>query len=130
MARQNRKKQRSRGFTIPAPFLLMVLLVSAAALGYIWLGCCEEAIGRDIKRMETERDALARRVQNEESKWAGMKSPAGMELALARWGIEMDWPRHVRIVYLERRDVVTSLEDERDAARYARAGGGVGRSAF
>lgn len=130
MSRQNRKKRSSRGFFIPAPFAVMVLLASLSALGYIWMGCCEEAVGREIKAMEAERGELMRRLLNEESKWAELKSPGGMEQALARWGIEMNWPRHARIVYLEQRDIMTDFDDDLDRARYARAGTGVGRSAF
>jgi hypothetical protein len=130
MFRQNRKKRGSRGFFIPAPFAVMVVLASVSALGYIWLGCCREALGNDLKAMEAEREELTRRLLNEESKWAELKSPTGMEQALARWGIVMNWPRHAQIVQLEQRDVMTDMDTQADVARYARAGAGVGGAAF
>jgi hypothetical protein len=116
MPRQNRKKGRPRGVPIPAPFAAMVVVAAVAALVYIWLGCCEDALGREIKEREAMRDELARRIVNEESKWAEMKSPAGMERALTRWGLCMTWPRHAHIVYLEPHDVLPTPDADAHVA--------------
>jgi hypothetical protein len=99
MIRRNRKK-RLRGFVLPAPFTGIVVAASFLCLSYIWLGSRCDSIGRDIKAMEKAKDQLKKELLNEESRWTRMKSPANIEMVLAKRGIVMTWPRQDQVVRL------------------------------
>jgi hypothetical protein len=104
MMRRNRKKMTMDGFIFPVPFAGLVVVISALALGYVWLGCRCEALGKELKRLETEKAELSKRWLNEEYNWTRMKSPQSIERALARHGIAMTWPRPEQIVRLTEAD--------------------------
>lgn len=110
MPRKNKKKVN--GFAFPVPFAGAVVAIAVLALGYVWLGCRCEAIGRDIKKLETERAALMKKHQNEELRWAQLKSPRNIERALSRHNIVMTWPRRDQVVRLYDADL-----DQRPSAR-------------
>ena len=102
MARRNRQNRKLNGTSFPAPFAGVVVLVSVLGLSYVWLvGQCE-AIGKELKDLEKTQAVLHKKYLNEEYRWMRMKSPRNMERALARCGIEMDWPRSDQIVWLHR----------------------------
>jgi hypothetical protein len=100
MSRQNRRKD---SFVLEAPAAALVglaLVVAALALAYLWIHSRCEALGRNIKKLETERDELERQFQIEESKWTQLKSPRNLERTLAARGIAMNWPRPDQIVHV------------------------------
>ena len=99
MARRNRRR-RVQGFAFPVPFAGIIVVVSVLALGYIWLGCCCESVGRDIKVLEAERRELDKQQVNERYRWARMKAPRSLERALGQHSIEMVYPRHDQVVDL------------------------------
>ncbi|MBN1557595.1 MAG: hypothetical protein JW951_05555 [Lentisphaerae bacterium] len=118
MKRGNRKKN-SRGFIVPVPYIVLVFAAAFAALGHIWLGCRQAALGRDLKVLEHEHLQLVEKLCNEAYKWAQMKSPRGMERALKRCGLDMTWPAQTQIVRLSPRDLAPADTPETDRNAYA-----------
>ena len=100
MARKNRKKRKLEGFMLPMPFAGLVALLSAFALGYVWLGSRCEALGRDLKILENERQILHKQYLQEEYKWIQMRSPRELERALEKHNIIMTWPKSDQVVRL------------------------------
>jgi hypothetical protein len=100
MARKNRKKRKLEGFMLPMPFAGLVALLAAFALGYVWLGSRCEALGRDLKVLENERQTLHKQYLQEEYKWIQMRSPRELEKALEKHDIIMTWPKSDQVVRL------------------------------
>lgn len=100
MARRNSKKKKLNGFILPMPFAGLVALFCVCALSYMWLVCRCEALGRDLKALEQEREQLRKQQLNEEYKWMRMKSPQEMEKSLERHHIMMTWPRNDQVIRL------------------------------
>ncbi len=98
MARRNRKRRRMNSFVFPAPFAGLMILVSVLALGYVWLGCRCDSLGREIKNLEKEKDLLTRKYLTEEYQWTRLKSPRQIERALQIHHITMTWPRNDQII--------------------------------
>ncbi len=98
MARRNRKRRKMAGFIFPAPFAGLMIMISVLALGYVWLGCRCESLGREIKDLEKEKDILTKKYLNEEYQWARLKSPRQIEKALQAHHIIMTWPRSDQII--------------------------------
>ena len=122
MAKKNRKKRKLNALMMPAPLAGLIVLLVAFALGYIWLGCRCEALGRELKGLETERDALRKQHLNEEFKWSRMKSPREIEKALEMHHIVMTWPSNEQVIRLSDSNVLdepVSKEDD-DALQFAR----------
>lgn len=112
MARRNRKKKRGiDGFIFPAPFAGAITLISILALGYVWLNCVQEVLGRDIKALEVENKELCRQHEHARSLWAGLKAPASLEAHLARHGIRMHWPGPSHEIALSHADVFGAGRD-------------------
>lgn len=100
MARKNRKKKRLQGVLLPMPFAGLVAFLAAFALAYVWLGSRCEALGRDLKVLETERQILHKQYLQEEYKWIQMRSPRELEKALEKHSIIMTWPKSEQVVRL------------------------------
>lgn len=100
MVRRRKNKKKVDGFVFPVPFAGLVVLFSAFALCYVWLGCRCEALGVEIKALESENDALNKKYLNEEYKWTRMKSPRNLERVLRERNIVMSWPRRDQVVRL------------------------------
>lgn len=94
------------GFIFPVPFAGVVVLLSTLGLGYVWLGCRCEALGRELKALEIEKAALDKKHMNERLRWTCTKSPQNIEKSLAKHNIVMTWPRRDQVVRLS--DVPTS----------------------
>lgn len=106
MARRNRKKKRRVGVTVlPAPFAAAVPLLAVLALGYVWMNCRQESLGREIKALEDANGELRTKYEDAESRWASMTAPCSLEAHLARLHIDMDWPRTEQLVQLTHADV-------------------------
>lgn len=99
IARANRKWQTG-GHAVPVKMAILILVASAMALGYIWLEIQCEALGKELKVLEAQRDALNRKCLQEESRWANMKAPGSIERALALHHLRMGWPSREQIVVL------------------------------
>ena len=99
MARRNRKK-KVNGYIFPVPFAGLVVMVSALALTYVWLGCQCEAVGQEIKAIEEKGKELNKEFLNASYRWTRTKSPRNLETALAQHQIHMDWPQVSQVVRL------------------------------
>ena len=97
--RKNRKKTVN-GFSYPAPFVGIVIVVVLTALVYSYLGYSCEILGRDIKSMEKQRVDLKKRYVNEECRWMEEKAPAKIAAALRKHNIVMTWPTAKQVVHL------------------------------
>lgn len=120
MARRNRKKQTVNGFLLPTPVTTVVVVVSTLALGYIWLGCQGETVGKAIKAQEAEQMILQQQLSNEAGRWAEMKSMRNLESALRSRGIAMQAPRPAQTVQLQGRFYDGWLNTSRDAHKLAK----------
>ena len=100
MANKNRRNHVKGGGT--AMLRGVVLGVSALVLLLLYLGIsnnCEE-LGRKIKEAEQEKAALLKQVATEEQNWAQARSFRNMELLMAQYGIQMEWPQEKDIIRL------------------------------
>lgn len=100
MARKNRKKQRDGNRVIVRG---VPLIVALAAIGLVYLRLhnhCED-VGRQIKKLELERDELHKQVVNEERHWANARSNRNMERLLTHHGMVMSWPAERDIIRLK-----------------------------
>ena len=97
---KNRKNGQEGGRTV---FWGVALCVLGAALAMVYLSLYNtcESIGRQIKRLETERAELQKRVVNEERNWAMARSIGNMERLMAAHGIAMSWPEERNIIRLQ-----------------------------
>jgi len=99
MARQNRKR-RTEGFVFPAPLAALLGAVVGVGLFTVGLKARTEALGREIKVLETRRDGLRRQTAKEQAEWSRLQMPTRIELALQEHGLEMVWPARAQIVRL------------------------------
>ncbi len=99
MARRNRKNGRE-GNRMMCWGVSISALVAALAMVYLSLHNACEGIGRQIKRMESERAELHKRVVNEERNWATARSIRNMEQLMEAHGIAMSWPAEQNIIRL------------------------------
>ena len=85
---------------VPFPVLLANLLVLVAVLGlsYMWLCSRCDALGKDIKSKEKELTTVQKRLVNEQDRWSYITSPANLERAIKKHGLEMAMPREAQIV--------------------------------
>lgn len=105
---RNRKRSNMPGSVFPATTAIVLLLVGALSLAYLWLdGRCHE-LGQRIHELEREADKLQRKVAIEEYRWATMTSPVNMQKLIESHGLTMTWPAERNIIRL-RRDGVESV---------------------
>ena len=97
LTRQNRKLHKQQGGAARFVVTGCVLLV-AIGLAYVWLNSRCETLGCEIRKLEADRDALAKRQLNEEYRWARLKSPQSMEHVLQQRGMAMAAPRYDQVV--------------------------------
>ncbi len=98
MGRKINRKKQVRGFIFPAPVAGLIVLLCMLALGYIRLGIRCEALGRELKQLESAHEHLSRRALTEEFQWRRMHSTARIEEALRARNIVMGWPQKGQIV--------------------------------
>jgi hypothetical protein len=97
MARQNKKLQKTEGSGLPM-IVTGAILVAAVGLVHVWLGCRCEMMGRDIRKLEIERDGLTKQALNEEYHWARTKAPRNLESALSEHRLDMSVARSEQVV--------------------------------
>ena len=96
--RRKNKKKKSEGIGIHAPTIAVVSLLATVFLSYLYLcGRCDD-LGIRIKTLEQEKEALHRRVLNEEYMWSRMKSPGQIRKYLEKHRLDMGWPEESNIV--------------------------------
>jgi hypothetical protein len=99
MAKHNRRK-RTEGFVIALPWAAVLTSVVGLMLMYVWLDARGQDLGRRIKFSEQQRAEIQKQYDYELWKWETLKSPAGIEKALARNRVAMIWPEENRLVRL------------------------------
>lgn len=102
MAQRNRKKRRTNkqhGYGFPG-MIAAAFLVVVLGLTYVWIGSRCEQLGREIRVLEARQHELSNAFRQEESRWARMRSPQGLESALRRWNLDMQWPARGQVVWL------------------------------
>ena len=120
MARINRKKNTADQQIVPPRVILTVLTVIGIGMGYLGIKSRCEQLGTDIKKLESSCEINQRRMENEESKWAGLMTPRSIEEALTRHGLNLTWPRRGQVVRIyDSRANDLALVDMRDAVRFA-----------
>jgi hypothetical protein len=124
MRRKNRKKVRSRLRTrvVPVRFAGITVLLTLFLLAYLGLDLRCDGIGRQVKKLETERAGLNIRLGEEQYKWTCMSDMPNIEKALAKWNIVMAWPRSEQVIRLyEAGEFETRLVQSAKASlKYAR----------
>ncbi len=125
MARQNKKLQKNDGSGLPM-IVTGAILVAAAGLVHVWLGCRCEIMGRDIRKLEIERDSLTKQYLNEEYHWARIKSPRNLESALLEHRLDMTVARPEQVVRMGSERLTSSTKTRWVAA----SGGRSSRKAF
>lgn len=98
--RKRNRKKRVDGYLFPVPFASLLVIAGLAALAYLWMISRCEAIGAEIKVLETEAASLNEKYLNEELKWTRMRSPQNLERILARNGVKMSYPAGRQVVML------------------------------
>ena len=97
MARKNRRLH-TEGYLLPALLVGLLVLAAMGCLLYLSLKGRAEALGTEIKKLETQRTVLRERLRVEESEWARISAPGNVVKALETHGITMTWPRQEQIV--------------------------------
>lgn len=108
-AKKNRKKYSS-ATVIPFKLLTILIAVGAVALAYLWLLDRCDALGRQIKRLEEQKQEVHKRVLNEELRLASMKTPQNMERLLAQCGLNMSLPEPGRVVVMRTHGEVRTIQ--------------------
>jgi hypothetical protein len=97
LTRQNRKLDRQQGSAARSVVVGCVVLV-AIGLAYVWLDSQCATMAREIRKLEGEREALAKRQLNEEYRWARLKSPQSLDRVLEQRGLVMAAPRYDQVI--------------------------------
>jgi hypothetical protein len=99
MSRNHRKKKPTdAGVLIFVVIGLSLLVLFGVCTVYVKVR--SDALGEDIKALESSRALLRERLRKEEADWASLRSPASVENALREHGLVMTWPRREQIVRL------------------------------
>lgn len=95
-----KKKMKKNQVQVPFPVLLANVLVLVAVMGlsYMWLCSRCDALGKEIKNKEAELAAAQKRLVNEQDRWSTITSPANLERAIRKHGLDMDMPETKRVV--------------------------------
>jgi hypothetical protein len=114
--RANRKKHEARvGF--PSPLAALLVVVALLSLVYLWLcGRCE-GLGKDLARLERQKEELVARVMNEEYKWTQSKAPANMERLLAHHKLVMILPPERDVVRVRRAQLPLEVAEQQVTGR-------------
>lgn len=119
---KNRKKKHVKLPLLSVPLATVVIVLFSYGLGWLWLQTQCESLGRDIKRLETERAAIDRKCQIEQYQWARLKSPQNLENELERRGIEMGWPRKDQVIRISKQALAAEINGSQsdEVASYAK----------
>ena len=101
--KRKKKKMKKNQVQVPFPVLLANVLVLVAVLGlsYMWLCSRCDALGKEIKRMETVLTDVQKRLVNEQDRWSSITSPANLERAIEKHGLKMVMPSEEQIVLVD-----------------------------
>ena len=122
MARKNIKKGATK-FPLPIPMVVLVIVLAGFSLLYVCMQSRTERLGREIKELESARDALRAQLVKEQNEWAKLQSPFHLDQALKGHGLAMVWPGRdqiVRVRYDGTLDTPRGM-DSRPPSRVARS---------
>lgn len=121
MSRRNRKKTQT-GLMFPARLALILVAIAGVCLVYVCVQSRTSALGREIKKLEAQRDQLREKVIKEQCEWARLQSPANVEKALKEHGLVMTWPSRDQIVRMRADGSIDALmgPEGRPGGRLAR----------
>ena len=100
MANKNRRNHAKGGSTAMVRGVVLGVLSLLLVLLYLGISNNCEALGRQIKLAEQEKAELLKQVATEEQNWAQARSFRNMELLMAQYGIQMEWPQEKDIIRL------------------------------
>lgn len=100
---KKRKKNRKLDVKLdfPVPLAIVLLIASTLALGYLTIVTRCEALGRDLRELETTLDEYQRRLSNEQYRWSQTIAPASLKAALSRNNLYMAWPQPNQVVRMD-----------------------------
>lgn len=94
------KRRGSGGFVFPVRVISLGVLAMVGFVLYAWLQDRSNGLCVKVKALERRLEEVDKRYVVELSRWERMKSPANIERALERHGIQMVWPGQANIVRL------------------------------
>ena len=99
-AKRKKKKMKKNQVQVPFPMVLANVLVLVAVLGlsYMWLSSHCDALGKDIKRKETDLTAAQKRLVSEQDSWSSITSPGNLERAIRKFKLKMAMPKDRQVV--------------------------------
>ena len=103
------RKRRQQGTILPVPFGTIVVMLSALAIGYVWLDCRCAAVGNELAALEKEKAALRNKYLNEQCRWVKTRAPGNIEKAMIRDNIHMILPRPDQVIHLKESGFVQSV---------------------
>ena len=118
MAKNKNKKRDAQPGVFPGALAVVLACAIGIALAYLWVDGRCDAMGRRIKQLEQQKEALIRARINEEFQWSNMTSPQNMEKLLRSHNLVMSWPSEQNVVRVHRR-----LGDESSSATLVLAQG-------
>lgn len=112
MSRYNRR--RTDGFNVPIVTLAVIVITLVVVY---WVSYGEiirryKAISLEIKELEVRDKELTRLLCNEMARWAIKKSPGQLEMALARHGLNLVWPKPKQIIRLYDASIPTPIHSD------------------
>lgn len=102
MKRKRNRKKQSQGFVFPMPLALFLVLATVICMSYLWLQTRCEAAGVRLQQLEREFEQAGRMLQQEQRKWAQMKTLPNVRAAVERHGLQMELASGRQVVQLIR----------------------------
>ena len=101
--RRNRRKTRKLQATVRVPALLSVILVPTFVISLVWIlaGDRCEALGREIRVLEAQKDLLSKQLENEQNRWANLTAPSSFRQVLSQHGLVMSRPDERSVVRIQ-----------------------------
>lgn len=98
--RRNRRKTRKLRANVRVPAVLASILVPAFVISLMWImaGVRCEALGREIRTLESRKDQLAKQLENEQNRWANLTAPSSFRQVLHQHGLVMSRPDERSVV--------------------------------
>ncbi len=126
---KNKYKHRVRterrdvnGRVFPGAIAAILVVAAVLSIGYLWICGRNEDLGRQIKALEVAKQALDRRVINEEFKWANATSPENIQRLLIRHKLPMELPKERSITRVKRSTDGAYFAYKTGGMRYAAKG--------
>lgn len=120
MSKRKKRQAKKKHVQVPFPVLLANVLVVVGVLGlsYMWLCSRCDALGKEIRKKESELYAAQKRLINEQDRWSYQTSPSKLEQAIRKHGLGMVMPSESQIVRVRyQNDLESDVASSRMANR-------------